>query len=280
MAQHINNYSLSLVRQGLDKNRQLANPQQRREFLTELAKMIAAEDAPALVPEIQENHHRSQVEEAREAASDPTSTKPVQVIEQMTDVFKKQVKLIRTIDHWDESPERQSVVRASLKTFRDQVSLFEKHTGVTPPPKKTLFEDDADIPEHLQQEPFLSAWNSWWDHRKKAKKSVSQVTKTRQLNQLKIGDAKQAALIVSKAEENGWQGIPDAVWIPKHDKELWDGRMPVHADAELKKRIEAALNSTNGFKAAVSAAPKAQCGKFDPTKPKLTLEEQIARAKR
>lgn len=204
----------------------------------------------------------------------------IEAIEDATVAVKKTVKQLKAYESWDESPERKRSVRLFLKVTRDAANAFEKHASVGAEPDKTLFEADAEIPEHLQEEPFLSAWESWWTHRKKTKKSVTQVTKNRQLNLLKTGDAKQAALIVSKAEENGWQGIPDAVWIPKHDKELWDGRMPVHADAELRKRIEAALNSNNGFKPSVNQSTKHQAGKFDPTRPKMTLEEQIARAKR
>ena len=107
--------------------------------------------------------------------------------------------------------------------------------------KTMMMKADADIPEHLNTPEFNEAWCSWWESRKKRKMSVSPIIKKRQLKQLAVGDADQATAIVSKAEENGWQGIPDNVWIPKYGEGLWCGRMPLNASEELKKRISAAL---------------------------------------
>jgi hypothetical protein len=174
----------------------------------------------------------------------------VEHLELTEEQFESAFKSLKRMEGWADTKERSAAVRRFVTKCRKTVASFEKYTTVGAEPKKTLFEVDADIPEHLQTDEFMSAWNSWWKHRQQRKLSVSDTTKKRQLNLLKFGDAEQAAAIVSKAEENKWQGIPDTVWIPSRMYSLWCDRMPPHASAELTTKIRAALPTlnTNGAK--------------------------------
>jgi hypothetical protein len=108
--------------------------------------------------------------------------------------------------------------------------------------------------------------------------SVSDVTKKRQLNLLAIGDAEQAAAIVSKAEENKWQGIPDGIWVPSRNCGLWCDRMPPHASAELTAKIRSALPTVNASGQIVVQPIKvdrsAWGSRIDPEFEKLSPEEQ------
>jgi len=104
-----------------------------------------------------------------------------------------------------------------VKAIRKQVKDFENHCAVGSEEQPALIEQA--FPEKLDTPEFRAAWNEWWDHRKKAKKSITDGVRNRQLNILGKGDADQATAIVSKATEAGWKGIPDEIWNTE-----WCGR--------------------------------------------------------
>ena len=64
---------------------------------------------------------------------------------------------------------------------------------------------------------------------------MTPTVKKKQLKLLGIGDVEQATMIVSKAIENSWQGIPDQIW----ENTSWCDRVPAHADEKLLKKIKA-----------------------------------------
>jgi hypothetical protein len=202
----------------------------------------------------------------------------VERLERLIALLKDEINDLKRVEGWAATKERCAAVRAFMKTYRRIGNEFEKYTTVGAEPVKTLFESDADIPEHLSTQEFLTVWNSWWKHRQQRKLSVSDTTKKRQLNLLKIGDAEQAAAIVSKAEENKWQGIPDGIWIPTRNYGLWCDRMPAHASAELNGKIQAALPKVNGAGQTVVQPIKVDRSAFgsrnNPEFEKLSPEEQ------
>jgi hypothetical protein len=202
----------------------------------------------------------------------------VERLERLIALLKDEINDLKRVEGWADTKERCAAVRTFMKTYRKLGNEFEKYTTVGAEPDKTLFESDADIPEHLSTQEFLASWNSWWAHRKQRKLSVSDVTKKRQLNLLAIGDAEQAAAIVSKAEENKWQGIPDGIWVPSRNCGLWCDRMPAHASAELTAKIRSALPTVNASGQIVVQPIKvdrsAWGSRIDPEFEKLSPEEQ------
>ena len=220
----------------------------------------------------------SQVRRKEEPVEREPEPSHIELLEMSSEKLKETFKLLKKLEGWSETSERIASVRRFMKLCRRLGNEFEKFTTVGAEPAKTLFEEDADIPEHLNTQEFNEAWRSWWDSRRKRRMSVSHGTKKRQLKQLAIGDSEQATAIVSKAEENGWQGIPDNVWIPKFGEGLWCGRMPSNASEELKKKISAALPI--GFQAGQKVVAPLQVDRSgwgarnNPAIEKLSVEEQ------
>lgn len=156
-------------------------------------------------------------------------------LELVSDELRVRFRGLKDMADWDASKERASAVRQFAKTTRRRLLEFEKHTAVGADADKTLFEADADFPEHLAVESFQELWAEWWSERKRRKLSVTSSVKKKQLKLLGIGDVEQACAIVSKAIENTWQGIPDGIW----EGTLWCGRVPAFADEKLLKKIKA-----------------------------------------
>jgi hypothetical protein len=170
----------------------------------------------------------------------------IERLERLTALLKDEMRALKRIEGWAETKERCAAVVEFMRTYRRLGNEFEKFTTVGAAPKKTLFEADADIPEHLNTQEFLEAWASWWSDRKRRKLSVSDVTKRKQLKLLAVGDSEQATQIVLKAEESQWQGIPNNIWIPGRDG-LWCDRVPPHADKDLLKKIKATPPKTGSY---------------------------------
>ena len=160
------------------------------------------------------------------------NAKRVTSVDRIRTLLDQAVELAKSVDRT--SVDATTIIEAFTKSHAAALSYLCDA-------KTLLNKADADIPEHLNTQEFNEAWCSWWESRKKRRLSVSPITKKRQLKQLAVGDADQATAIVSKAEENGWQGIPDNVWIPKFGEGLWCDRMPLNASEELKRKISAAL---------------------------------------
>ncbi len=130
--------------------------------------------------------------------------------------FKIRTKQLKGFEQWELNG-RAAASRKMVKAIRKQVKDFENHCAVGSEEQPALIEQA--FPEKLDTPEFRAAWNEWWDHRKKAKKSITDGVRNRQLNILGKGDADQATAIVSKATEAGWKGIPDEIWNTE-----WCGR--------------------------------------------------------
>ena len=137
------------------------------------------------------------------------------------------------------SADQLSEIAESVRQFQAEIGPIGSVADSVKEPERTPC--DSDIPEHLQTEEFVTAWNSWIAYRKRKRLSVTDSVKRRQLKLLSLGDAEQAAAIVSKAEENSWQGIPDGIWIPSRNSGLWCDRIPARASSELRAKIIAAV---------------------------------------
>ena len=188
-------------------------------------------------------------------------------------------KLARVINRLkDQASEDQlSEIAESIRQFQAEIGPIGSVADSVKEPERTPCDSDADIPDHLYTPEFVTAWNSWWSHRKRKRLSVTDSVKKRQLKLLSIGDAEQAAAIVSKAEENSWQGIPDGIWIPSRNSGLWCDRMPPNASSELKAKILAAIPKTDANGQRVVQPIKVDrsgWGKRDPELEKMSPEEQ------
>lgn len=166
---------------------------------------------------------------------------PVELIEHTCDQFKAAVKELKRIENWDASTERKRAVKTFVKTIRTQVSSFEKYAGIKAGPDKTMFDADADIPEHLNTTEFQEVWNEWWNN-PSTKSSRSAVVKKQQLKVLGYGDAEQAVEMLMAAIQGKWQGIQLQYWLPTSFRQNWCGRLPTNADEALLERIDAAAS--------------------------------------
>jgi hypothetical protein len=104
------------------------------------------------------------------------------------------------------SADQMSEIAKCIQQFHVEIGPIGSVADSVKEPERTPSDSDAEISDHLHTPEFVAAWNSWWSHRKRKRLSVTDSVKKRQLKLLSIGDAAQAAAIVSKAEENSWQG--------------------------------------------------------------------------
>jgi ParB family chromosome partitioning protein len=167
-----------------------------------------------------------------------------QALEQVSDEMRVRFRGLKDLEQWNFGSIVPQAVRSFMKTVRRRMLEFERHTSVGADPNKTLFEADADFPPHLATEEFQELWAEWWSERKRRKLSVTPGVKKKQLKLLGIGDVEQATMIVSKAIENTWQGIPDGIW----EGTLWCDREPAHADEKLLKKIKATGPKPGSYK--------------------------------
>lgn len=158
-----------------------------------------------------------------------------QALTKVADEMRVRFRGLKEMPQWNFGSIVPVAVRAFMKTTRRRLLEFERHTEVGAEPDKTLFEADADFPEHLATAEFQELFGEWWSERKRRKLSVTPTVKKKQLKLLGIGDVEQATAILSKAIENTWQGIPDGIW----EGAMWCGRVPAHADEKLLKKIKA-----------------------------------------
>jgi ParB-like chromosome segregation protein Spo0J len=156
-------------------------------------------------------------------------------LEIVTDEMRVRFRGLKSMSQWNFGSVVPAAVRGFMKTTRRRLLEFERHSEVGAEADKTLFEKDADFPAHLATAEFQELFAEWWQERKRRKLSVTPTVKKKQLKLLGIGDVEQASMIVSKAIENSWQGIPDQIW----EGTLWCDRVPAHADEKLLKKIKA-----------------------------------------
>jgi ParB-like chromosome segregation protein Spo0J len=185
-------------------------------LVSHCAKFTAAEQTPEqYLPALTEDHE--------------------QALTKVADEMRVRFRGLKEMPQWNFGSIVPVAVRSFMKTTRRRLLEFERHTEVGAEPDKTLFEADADFPEHLATAEFQELFGEWWSERKRRKLSVTPTVKKKQLKLLGIGDVEQATAILSKAIENTWQGIPDSIW----EGTTWCGRVPAHADEKLLKKIKA-----------------------------------------
>lgn len=182
---------------------------------------------------------RQEAAKIREAARpSPDESMPlthIERLEKLSALLKAEMRELKRVEGWSETKERCAAVVEFMKTYRRLGNEFEKFTTVGAAPKKTLFEADADFPEHLATPEFQELFAEWWAERKRRKLSVTATVKKKQLKLLATGDLEQATAILSQGLESTWKGIKDDVWQWK----LWCDRLPAHADEKLLKKIKA-----------------------------------------
>lgn len=129
--------------------------------------------------------------------------------------FQHRVNELKGFMEWDTAGRRDAAekfrkaVQAATKRFSDHAMIDKDDSN------------PVDLPEHLQTERFVAAWQSWIKHRKGRSQSVSNSVQTQQMNTLKLFDEQQAVDIVQKAEEDNWKGIPISL-----RKQGWQGNPP------------------------------------------------------
>jgi hypothetical protein len=171
-------------------------------------------------------------------------------LEIVQDEQRVRFRSLKDMQQWNFGSIVPGAVRAFMKTTRRRLLEFERHTEVGADPDKTLFEADADFPEHLATPEFQELFGEWWGERKRRKLSVTPTVKKKQLKLLGTGDVEQATMIVSKAIENSWQGIPDKIW----ENTLWCDRAPAHADQKLLNKIKSTTPKGSSYRSTEDAA--------------------------
>ncbi len=171
-------------------------------------------------------------------------------LEIVQDEQRVRFRSLKAMEQWNFGSIVPGAVRAFMKTTRRRLLEFERHTEVGADPDKTLFEADADFPEHLATAEFQELFGEWWGERKRRKLSVTPTVKKKQLKLLGTGDVEQATMIVSKAIENSWQGIPDQIW----ENTLWCDRVPAHADQKLLNKIKSTTPKGSSYRSTEDAA--------------------------
>lgn len=108
-----------------------------------------------------------------------------------------------------------------IRTDTNDTNRIEENKNIKPK-EKDKKKIVCVIPEKLNTEEFLAAWEDWLKYRKAIKKAVNDITAARQLDMLAKWDVDIAVGIINRSIENGWTGLfpPQAQDKPPVDKSI------------------------------------------------------------